>query len=308
MEETVIVVKKRLRSKKFRRKPTCKSRFRSARRGLFKKAAELSVLCSADVAVLVQSPAGKVFATGGHASVDSIIDRYVAALQGKHQEEEEEKKYLDIMKEIEIEKVKGKLLMQHKDDNSKGFWWDQPVDNLELDELVEHMDAMEILRQNVLTRAEAMAANNNVVDNNAIPAVVANDNPGDNNAANNNVATNNNADFSSSVLIPNVSLDNFGGRPVILCESDNEDKVDGTDDPFMLENLNFETNSHQLLISGNPKLEADDELFMFDNPNSLIDDNQLSMLAIPKLEIDVDEPLMLENPKSPITIDQLLML
>ncbi|PUZ46628.1 hypothetical protein GQ55_7G096700 [Panicum hallii var. hallii] len=50
--------------------------FSKRRAGLFKKASELSILCSADVAAVVFSPAGKAFSFG-HPSVESILDRFL---------------------------------------------------------------------------------------------------------------------------------------------------------------------------------------------------------------------------------------
>ncbi|KAK1317281.1 Agamous-like MADS-box protein AGL62 [Acorus calamus] len=44
--------------------------------GVFKKASELSVLCSADVAIIVFSPSGKAFAFG-HPSIESLVDRFL---------------------------------------------------------------------------------------------------------------------------------------------------------------------------------------------------------------------------------------
>ncbi|KAG6505417.1 agamous-like MADS-box protein AGL29 [Zingiber officinale] len=49
--------------------------FSKRRAGLFKKANELSVLCGANLAVVVFSPAGRPFSFG-HPSVDSVLDRF----------------------------------------------------------------------------------------------------------------------------------------------------------------------------------------------------------------------------------------
>ncbi|XP_042396895.1 agamous-like MADS-box protein AGL61 [Zingiber officinale] len=51
--------------------------FSKRRTGLFKKANELSVLCGANLAVVVFSPAGKPFSFG-HPSVDSVLNRFVS--------------------------------------------------------------------------------------------------------------------------------------------------------------------------------------------------------------------------------------
>ncbi|XP_020109333.1 agamous-like MADS-box protein AGL61 [Ananas comosus] len=51
--------------------------FSKRRAGLFKKANELSVLCGADIAVVVFSPAGKPFSFG-HPSVPSVLRRFLS--------------------------------------------------------------------------------------------------------------------------------------------------------------------------------------------------------------------------------------
>ena len=324
--------RRKIEIKKIEQKNKLQVTFSKRRKGLFKKAAELSVLCGADVAILVQSPAGKVFGFGGRASIDAIIDRYLAGkasgsfynavanqIQQQQQDQEEKEKILEIMKKIEIEKAKEKSLMQNKGDNSKGFWWEQPIDNLDLEELLEYKAAMEILRKNVLARADEMAA----AAANNIDAAKNNVAANNNSAANNNFAANNNAESSSGLFIPNVAVDSFGGLPVIHCESDDgggddDDEEEEEDDNMnanvkasAVENLNVETNRHQPLMLGNPKLESTDDsdvLFMFENPNPEIDINRPLMLTIPKLEIvDSDQPLMFEIP-SPETNNNLLLM
>ncbi|XP_062206326.1 agamous-like MADS-box protein AGL61 [Phragmites australis] len=52
--------------------------FSKRRAGLFKKASELSILCGAQVAAVVFSPAGKAFSFG-HPSVESLLDRFLAS-------------------------------------------------------------------------------------------------------------------------------------------------------------------------------------------------------------------------------------
>lgn len=52
--------------------------FSKRRAGLFKKASELSILCGAEVAAVVFSPAGKAFSFG-HPSVESLLDRFLAS-------------------------------------------------------------------------------------------------------------------------------------------------------------------------------------------------------------------------------------
>nr|AIZ95393.1 MADS47 [Erycina pusilla] len=50
--------------------------FSKRRAGLFKKATELSILCGAEIGIVVFSPAGKPFSFG-HPSLDYITRRFV---------------------------------------------------------------------------------------------------------------------------------------------------------------------------------------------------------------------------------------
>ncbi|KAJ8467451.1 hypothetical protein OPV22_030003 [Ensete ventricosum] len=50
--------------------------FSKRRSGLFKKAYELSVLCDAEVALLVFSPAGKLYEFSSVSSLEKTVDRY----------------------------------------------------------------------------------------------------------------------------------------------------------------------------------------------------------------------------------------
>ncbi|KAK8951851.1 Agamous-like MADS-box protein AGL61 [Platanthera zijinensis] len=51
--------------------------FSKRRAGLFKKATELSILCGAEIGIVVFSPAGKPFSFG-HPSLDHIISRFIS--------------------------------------------------------------------------------------------------------------------------------------------------------------------------------------------------------------------------------------
>ncbi|KAJ9690948.1 hypothetical protein PVL29_013215 [Vitis rotundifolia] len=52
--------------------------FSKCKRGLFKKATELSILCGADTAIVVFSPQGNIVHSFGSPSVDSIINRFLS--------------------------------------------------------------------------------------------------------------------------------------------------------------------------------------------------------------------------------------
>ncbi|XP_042008891.1 agamous-like MADS-box protein AGL28 [Salvia splendens] len=60
--------------KKIEKKSCLQVAFTKRRGGLFRKATELSVLCGLEIAILVKSPAGKLYSFG-HPSVDALINR-----------------------------------------------------------------------------------------------------------------------------------------------------------------------------------------------------------------------------------------
>lgn len=60
--------------KKIEKKSSLQVAFSKRRGGLFRKATELSVLCGVEIAILVKSPAGKLYSFG-HPSVEALINR-----------------------------------------------------------------------------------------------------------------------------------------------------------------------------------------------------------------------------------------
>ncbi|GFQ03683.1 agamous-like mads-box protein agl61, partial [Phtheirospermum japonicum] len=60
---------------KIQKKSNRQVTFTKRRQGLFRKASELSVLCGAEIAILVRSPAGKIFAFGSP-SADAVMGRF----------------------------------------------------------------------------------------------------------------------------------------------------------------------------------------------------------------------------------------
>ncbi|KAF8398874.1 hypothetical protein HHK36_014738 [Tetracentron sinense] len=143
--------------------------FSKRRTGLFKKASELCILCGADVAAIVFSPAGKVFSFG-HPCVDSVIDRYLARNSspdvstyplvttshrgaGIHHDQANQQ-YMDVLRQLEAEKKRGEALEQLRKGGQGRFWWDAPINDLGLHELEMFKASMEELRKKVIRKAE----------------------------------------------------------------------------------------------------------------------------------------------------------
>ncbi|EPS72960.1 hypothetical protein M569_01798 [Genlisea aurea] len=132
--------------------------FSKRRAGLFKKASELCTLCGVEIAIIVFSPAGKIFSFG-HPDVRLLVDRYLSRNSGESSGLSpppsngngfsELNFHLDqILEEVEMERERGEILDGAGKSNGR-YWWEEPVEKLGLQEAEQLRDAMEELRKNV---------------------------------------------------------------------------------------------------------------------------------------------------------------
>ncbi|XP_042006617.1 MADS-box transcription factor 51-like [Salvia splendens] len=70
--------------KKIEKKSSLQVAFTKRRGGLFRKATELAVLCGVEIAILVKSPAGKLYSFG-HPSVEALINRAPAQIRREYE-------------------------------------------------------------------------------------------------------------------------------------------------------------------------------------------------------------------------------
>ncbi|XP_012833857.1 PREDICTED: agamous-like MADS-box protein AGL61 [Erythranthe guttata] len=151
--------RRKIEIKKIEKKSSLQVTFSKRRIGLFRKASELSVLCGAEIAILVQSPANKIYSYG-HPSVETLLDRYQtgggggAASSIIPYREDGRSKYDEAVKKLEI--VKRSMKQESSSIISSRFWWDEPMEGMELYELEEYAEAMEALKDNVLRRVDEM--------------------------------------------------------------------------------------------------------------------------------------------------------
>ncbi|XP_012833839.1 PREDICTED: agamous-like MADS-box protein AGL61 [Erythranthe guttata] len=154
--------RRKIEIKKIEKKSSLQVTFSKRRIGLFRKASELSVLCGAEIAILVQSPANKIFSYG-HPSVETLIHRHQTGGGGGGSsaassiipyKEDGRSKYDEAVKKLEI--VKRSMKQESSSSSNTRFWWDEPLDGMELYELEEYAEAMEALKDNVSRRVEEM--------------------------------------------------------------------------------------------------------------------------------------------------------
>ncbi|XVE88560.1 hypothetical protein DITRI_Ditri19aG0078900 [Diplodiscus trichospermus] len=113
--------------------------FSKRRKGLFKKAKELSTLCGADVGILTLSKSGKAYTTD---NVDAVLDRFLGQSSGLGNDS------LLKQKEAEGDHING------------GYWLEQRIENLGLVKLQEYAKALKELRENAAARLEELRVKN----------------------------------------------------------------------------------------------------------------------------------------------------
>ncbi|KAI8025851.1 Agamous-like MADS-box protein AGL62 [Camellia lanceoleosa] len=144
--------------------------FSKRRSGLFKKASELSILCGAEVGIIVFSPGKKAYSFG-HSTVDMIIDRFLsrdASLNsGTHQLVEAHRsacvrdlnlQLTHVQALLDMEKQRGTALDQLRMAEGQGEhrWWEGPVEEMNLPQLHQFKAAMMGLRTKIGIRADRL--------------------------------------------------------------------------------------------------------------------------------------------------------
>ncbi|CAM0910474.1 unnamed protein product [Alopecurus aequalis] len=133
--------------------------FSKRKAGLWKKAAELALLCRASIAIIVFSEAGKLFAFGSP-SVDAVLgcggdnsgNPDWHSLEALHRETEE--KGVEVTKEAERMSAVGMKVLELKRQTGKRSWWEVDPAALGEEELPVFIRALQRLRDNVGRRVE----------------------------------------------------------------------------------------------------------------------------------------------------------
>ncbi|GJV99114.1 agamous-like MADS-box protein AGL62 [Tanacetum coccineum] len=135
--------RKKIEIKKIEENNSRQVTFSKRRNGLFKKAAELCVLTGAKIAIIVNSPGGRVFAFG-HPNVDALINTYLA--NGKDVDVDVDvgqsalptndfnQHYAKVQRELELEKKRKDRIPEKKTKTCSEFWFDEPIDGMDVAE------------------------------------------------------------------------------------------------------------------------------------------------------------------------------
>ncbi|XP_060169280.1 agamous-like MADS-box protein AGL62 [Lycium barbarum] len=139
--------------------------FSKRRLGLFKKASELCILSGAEIAILVQSLKRQRLFTFGHPNADAVIDRYLTGKSSSSSTNDQlnmqqnNQYYSQLCRELETEKKKKESIEESKlvnNDNNGEFWWNEPIDDMGIEELEEFMTALGELKKKVTMRVDEL--------------------------------------------------------------------------------------------------------------------------------------------------------
>ncbi|KAJ0793094.1 putative transcription factor MADS-type1 family [Helianthus annuus] len=136
--------------------------FSKRRTRLFKKVSELCIVTGAQIAILVNSPGGRVF-TFGHPNFNVLLDRYLnnnntttvnncspPALPTKEFNEH----YVEVSRELEAEKKWREMIPTSS--SSRLPWFEEGTEGLAVEELEQYLWSLVELEMKVLTRADEL--------------------------------------------------------------------------------------------------------------------------------------------------------
>ncbi|KAJ0702446.1 putative transcription factor MADS-type1 family [Helianthus annuus] len=125
------------------------------------KASELSILCGAEIAIIVFSPSGKLYSFG-HPSVEIIGDRFLTQTSQPSSSNSQlveayrntniyelSRQLTYVLTQLEVEKNKSEELTNTSKQGIGNHPWEAPIENLGLQELEQLMRAMEWLKNEI---------------------------------------------------------------------------------------------------------------------------------------------------------------
>ncbi|KAL9452145.1 hypothetical protein AB3S75_008024 [Citrus x aurantiifolia] len=143
--------RKKIEIKRIENNSSRKVAFSKRRKGMFKKASELCRLCDAEIAIIVFSPKGRLYSFGDHVIDKFIEDEIVSDIHSSSSSSKEAIKENDCVTELT-----GEEEDMHKEETELEFWWEQSIEDLNMEELEKYKSCLEELRNNVAMKVEEM--------------------------------------------------------------------------------------------------------------------------------------------------------
>nr|XP_043631070.1 agamous-like MADS-box protein AGL62 [Erigeron canadensis] len=170
--------RKKIEIKKIQHVSNLQVTFSKRRTGLFKKASELCVLTGAQIAILARSPGDRIYAFG-HPSADVLIERYLNTIDPTKNDnnasssdgsstssaqipqppvKEFNRHYMEVSKELEVEKKRKDMIIESRMVNNSGLPWyeEENLDGFDVDELEQYLSTLVEMKRKVLVRADEL--------------------------------------------------------------------------------------------------------------------------------------------------------
>ena len=152
-----ILGRQKIEIKRIRKNEDRVTTFFKRRSGIYKKAAEISALCGAEVAFGAFSPAGNAFAFAT-SSMDSIADRFLTLPRGDldadtmsaSRREGLKERYNELEGRLAAERELSKGLEKAEGEEEIMGWWETPIEQLRLGELLKVDESMKKLHKKLL--------------------------------------------------------------------------------------------------------------------------------------------------------------
>lgn len=136
--------------------------FSKRRAGIYKKASELNILCGAEIAFIVFSPAGKPFAFG-HPSIEYVANRFLNqnippnnnsyTLVEAHRQtriNQISQQLNEHLNQLDVEKQRANMLAQQISGNTTPGWWEVNIDQVDEKDLHGLYSSFEKIRNDAL--------------------------------------------------------------------------------------------------------------------------------------------------------------
>ncbi|GAU12111.1 hypothetical protein TSUD_00770 [Trifolium subterraneum] len=139
--------------------------FSKRRQGLFKKASELCILCDVHAAIIVCSPADKLYSFG-QPNTDAILNSYIngttefadaKSTEDSSTHREYNGQYEEALKMLELEKKKLADVENLTKTWNRGDWWNDSIDDLSIEQLEQFMISLCELRNKLIERADELS-------------------------------------------------------------------------------------------------------------------------------------------------------
>lgn len=144
--------RKKIEIKRIENNSSRKVAFSKRRKGMFKKASELCRLCDTEIAIIVFSPKGRLYSFGDHVIDKFIEDEIVSDIHSSSSSSSKE-----AIKENDcVTELTGEEEDVHEEQTELKFWWEQSIEDLNMEELEKYKSCLEELRSNVAMKVEEM--------------------------------------------------------------------------------------------------------------------------------------------------------